>query len=147
MPIKMTYDPRQLDKIQRLLLELPVGAKSVVIPALNEYLMGEGNTEDIGGSPYRGLRHYPVFRAWPGGETVSHRNFRLQDGWHTVGEAYRQKISNAVPYACWIHGNKTQTWRAKFGNWRTLSAIVKDNISGAMRHAISKLNDWVKSRL
>jgi hypothetical protein len=145
MPIKMTYDPRQLDKIQRLLLELPVGAKSVVIPALNEYLMG--GASGAGGESFHGLKHYPAFVAVPGGQQFPMRTGRLQRGWVVTGEAYRQKISNAVPYACWIHGNKTQTWRAKFGNWRTLSAIVKDNISGAMRHAISKLNDWVKSRL
>jgi hypothetical protein len=65
----------------------------------------------------------------------------------TIGAAYRQKITNAVPYAKWIHGNDTQTWRAAFGNWRTLSVIVRDNIWGAMKHAIKELDDWIKTKL
>jgi hypothetical protein len=147
MPVKMTFDPRQLDKIQQLLKELPIGAKSVVIPAMNEYLLGQGNFQDVGGSPYRGITHYPAFVAWPGGQKESHRTFRLMTGWKTEGADYRQKIVNRVPYAKYLHGDDTQTWRAKFGNWRTLSKLVSDNMSGALRAGISALNKWIKSKL
>ena len=145
MPIRMTYDPRQLAKIEQLLRELPLGAKSVVIPALNEYLMG--GASGTGGEALHGLKHYPPFRAWPGGQQFPMRTGNLQRGWRTIGEAYRQKITNTVPYAGWIHGDETQTWRARYGNWRTLSVIVKDNIWGAMKHAMTKLNQWIKSKL
>ena len=147
MPATMRYDPRQLEILQRFLAELPRGAKSVVVPAITEYLMGEGNFQDVGGSPYRGLRHYPAFRAWPGGQQESHRTFKLMTGWKVVGEPYRQKIVNNVPYAGWIHGDSTQTWRAEYGGWRTVTTIIASNINGAMRSAISALNKWIKSKL
>jgi len=143
--IKITYDPRQLAKVQQLLQELPVGAKSIVIPALNEYLMG--GASGAGGESFHGLKHYPAFVAVPGGQQFPMRTGRLQRGWVVTGEAYRQKISNSVPYAGWIHGNETQTKRAAIGNWRTLSVIVRDNINGAMRSAMTKLNAWIKSKL
>lgn len=145
MPIKMTYDPRQLEKVERLLRELPIGAKSIVIPAINEYLMG--GESGAGGEARHGVKHYPAFVAHPGGQQYPMRTGRLQRGWRTVGEAYRQKITNDVPYAKWIHGDETQTWRARFGNWRTLSTIVKDNIWGAMKHGVKKLDDWIKTKL
>lgn len=145
MPVKMTYDPRAMALIEQLLKELPQGSKSVVIPALNEYLMG--GESGAGGESLHGLKHYPAFVAHPGGQQFPMRTGKLQRGWRTIGEDYRQKITNTVPYAGWIHGNDTQTWRAKFGNWRTLQTIVADNIVGAMRHAIKKLDDWIKTKL
>jgi hypothetical protein len=145
MPVSMQYDVRALEKIQKLLNELPVGAKSQVIPAMNKYLMGGESGE--GGVSYHGLKHYPAFVAHPGGQQFPQRTGRLQRGWRTVGEAYRQKITNSVPYAKWLHGDETQTWRAKFGNWRTLAVIVADNINGAMRAGITALDKWIKSKL
>ena len=145
MPVKMTYDTRKMDLVDQLLKELPVGSKSVVIPAMNDYLMG--GESGSGGESYHGLKHYPAFVAHPGGQQYPQRTGYLQRGWVTQGEAYRQKITNAVPYAKWIHGNDTQTWRAKFGNWRTLSQIVSDNIVGAMRAGVSALDKWIKSKL
>lgn len=147
MVAKITYDPRQLEKIQQLLAELPIGSKSVVVPAMNQYLLGQGNFQDVGGSPYRGMEHYPVFVAWPGGQQESHRTFRLMAGWKTEGESYRQKIVNNVPYAGYLYGDDTQTWRAKYGNWRTLSVLVRDNLSGALRAGITALDKWIKSKL
>ena len=143
--LKMVYDPLALDKVNQLLAELPYGSKSVVIPAMNKYLMG--GESGAGGTAYHGIKHYPAFLAWPGGQQFPMRTGRLQRGWETQGEAYRQKITNAVPYAIWIHGNDTQTWRAKYGNWRTLHQLVQDNIWGAMRAGISALDKWIRSKL
>jgi hypothetical protein len=141
----MTYDPRQLEILQRFLAELPRGAKSVVVPAITEYLMG--GESGAGGESFHGLKHYPAFRAWPGGQQFPQRTGRLQRGWRVTGEPYRQKIVNNVPYAGWIHGDSTQTWRAEYGGWRTVTTIIASNINGAMRSAISALNKWIKSKL
>ena len=147
--LRITYDARKLKKIQQLLAELPHGSKSVVVPAINEYLMGGGSGE--GGTAYHGLKHYPPFKsAWdsahPYRQQYPRRTGELQRGWRTIGESYRQKITNTVPYAGYIHGDETQVWRARFGNWRTVSKIIADNIKGALRHAKSKLSEWIKSK-
>jgi len=140
--ISMKYDPRQLAKIQKMLEELPRGSKSVIIPAINEYLIGG----DTGGTAYHGLKHYPAFKPWAGGQQYPMRTGNLQRGWQVRGDLYRQTIYNDVPYAQWIHGNDTQTWRAAYGNWRTIATIIASNMKGAIRHAYAKLGEWFKKK-
>ena len=56
------------------------------------------------------------------------------------------KITNAVPYSKWVQGNDTQTWRAKYGNWRTISDIASTNIRGAIRFASQNLARLLKGQ-
>jgi hypothetical protein len=143
--LNVRYDARKLAAIQKMLNELPHGAMSVAVPAINDYLMGEGKSG--GGTAYHGLKHYPAFRAHPGGQQFPMRTGNLQRGWQTTKSApYRQTIFNRVPYAKWIHGDDTQTWRAAYGNWRTISKIVTDNIKGAMLSAKQAVARWIKSK-
>ena len=108
------------------------------------YIIGdEGGSS--GGESWHGLRHYPAFRAWPGGQQFPQRTGRLQRGWTaSAAAANAWKITNPVPYAKWVQGNDTQTWRAKYGNWRTISEIVSSNIRGAIRYASQKLAKYLK---
>lgn len=151
--ISMRYDARQLAKIQKMLEELPRGSKSIIVPAINTYLMGGESGESVsgvgsggGGGQFHGLKFYPVFKEWPGGQKYPKRTGTLQRGWETRGDLYRQTIYNDVPYAQWIHGNDTQTWRAKYGNWRTIKEIVSSNMKGAIRYATSKLGEWFRKK-
>jgi len=142
--MEMRFNPRQLAKVQKMLEDLPKGAKSIIVPAVNEYLMGGESGK--GGTAFHGLKHYPAFKEWPGGQKFPMRTGILQRGWKTRGDLYRQTIYNDVDYAQWIHGSETQTWRAKYGNWRTIATIIESNIKGAIRHAYSALGKWFKSK-
>ena len=110
------------------------------------YIIGDedGST---GGEAWHGLRHYPAFRAWPGGQQYPQRTGKLQRGWvASAAAANAWKISNAVPYSKWVQGNDTQTWRAKYGNWRTISDIASTNIRGAIRFASQNLARLLKGQ-
>ena len=160
--ISMKFDPRQLAKIEKMLNELPKGAKSIVVPAINEYIIGEEG---------HGLKHEPGYnyvdrtsaygfpfftdkqRRWffwalnsgeinPGQDN---RTGRFSAGWKTRGDLYRQTIYNDVPYGKHLMSEGQARQPAKVG-WRKISEVVKSNMKGAIRHAYAALAKWFKSK-
>jgi hypothetical protein len=160
----MTYDPRQIEKVQQLLTEIggPRGMKSVVIPAMVDYIIGDDN---------HGLKHAPAYKMVsrtaaygqpffsdkqrrfvmagirdgsirPGQDN---RTGRLQGGWVATGEPYRQKITNRVPYAPHVMGDGQARQPAMVG-WRRISDVVQSNMSGALRAGIAALNAWLRTK-
>jgi len=144
MPVKVTYDPRSVASVQAFLKAIPPGAIHVVMPALTDYVLGV-EQGDTGGNAPHGLKHYPPFVAWPGGQQFPKRTGYLQRGWEGKGTPYRPVISNAVPYATYVMGDR-QTWRARYGNWRQVGEVVQSNLAGAFRWAIGKLNAWLRTK-
>jgi hypothetical protein len=158
----MKWDPRQLAKIEKMLNDLPKGAKSIVIPAINEYIIGDES---------HGLKHEPGYnyvdrtsaygfpfftdkqRRWffwalnsgeinPGQDN---RTGRFSAGWKTRGDLYRQTIYNDVPYGKYLMSEGQARQPAKVG-WRKISEVVKSNMKGAIRHAYAALAKWFKSK-
>jgi hypothetical protein len=160
--LNMKYDPRQLAKIQKMLDELPRGSKSIVVPAVNEYLIGDES---------HGLKHEPAYktvdrtsaygfpfftdkqRKWffwalDSGEInpgQDNRTGRFSSGWKVRGDLYRQTIYNDVPYGKWLMSEGQARQPALVG-WRKISEVVKSNMKGAIRHAYAALNKWFKSK-
>lgn len=160
--LKMTYNPRQLAKIEKMLAELPHGAKSVAIPAINEYLIGDDS---------HGLKHEPSYNEvsrtaaygfpfftdkqrkyffWALGEGIinpgqDNRTHNFQNGWKVRGDLYRQTIYNDVPYGKWLMSEGQARQPAMVG-WRKISEVVKSNMKGAIRHAYAKLGEWFRKK-
>jgi hypothetical protein len=158
--LKMTYDPRQLAKIKKMLEDLPKGAISVVIPAINSYLIGDES---------HGLKHEPAYREVSRTSAYGfpfftdkqrkwffanlddlnvgqdNRTGHFSAGWKVRGDLYRQTIYNDVPYGKWLMSEGQARQPAKVG-WRKVSEVVASNIKGAIKHAYAKLGEWLRKK-
>jgi hypothetical protein len=164
MPVQIQVDPRQIAAVQKMLKDIPVGGKSIIVPAVNDYIIGREQGET--GEASHGLRHYPAYkyvsRAVAYGKTfvsdkqrrfvmasiregridpgAPHRTGQYQRSWKTVGEAYRQKIVGQLPF------DQFPARQNILGGWRRFSQIIVDNLAGAVRYAQSKFNEWLKAK-
>ena len=175
MKIDTRIDPRQLAAVQKMLSGLPYGALSVVVPAINEYLIGDETHGLMHEASYEYISREQGFPdssfVTSTGKTVygyssqkqfnyvqmaiakgiitpgvENRNHNLQNSFVTYGDLYRQTITNVAPYSKWVIGNTRQTVMHKMIGWRKVSKNVQDNIKGAFRHAQSALNKWLKAK-
>lgn len=170
MPIKMTYDQEKINKLSVLMSDIPKQGIPIVIEAITGWIIGE---QSEAGNYWHGLSHYPeykyVTRAAAYGNTFvsdkqrryvmariregsitpgkANRTFAMQRGWRATGTPYKNKVSNIMPYTKWVMGDNEQARQPAMVGWRKVGDIVATNLKGAMRHAISKLNEWVKSKL
>lgn len=158
--INMKVDPRQLERIQQMLKDLPKGAISVVVPAVNEYIIGDES---------HGLKHEPSYnfvdrtsaygfpfftdkqRKWFFANLDNlnvgqdNRSGRFSAGWKVRGDLYRQTTYNDVPYGHWLMGEDQARQPALVG-WRKISMVIASNMKGAIRHAYAKLGEWLKKK-
>ena len=173
--IDVKVDARQLAAVQEFLKGLPHGALSVIVPAVNEYLIGDENhglmhepsyqhiTREEGfpnssfttstGKVVKGYSsqkqfNYVMWAISQGIITpgVENRNHNLQNSFVTYGDLYRQTIKNTAPYSKWVIGNTMQTNMHRLIGWRRVAQNVQDNIKGAFRHANAKLKEWLKDK-
>lgn len=123
MPVK--FGMRGREELERMLSELPHGAKQIALPAFSEYLIGDDS---------HGLKHYP-----PVTTQKYVRTFTLKAGWTVSGGVYRQVISNSAEYAPYV-----PRWK-RYG-WREWADVIASNMAGALRHAQAAVNAWIRSR-
>jgi len=152
---------RNLEKLQDYFNSLPRNLRGIATKAMAEWFVGNGS---------RGLKQYPPYkyvtrRSAYGQPFVSdkqrryvmakiregsidpgypHRTGNYQRSWEVKNEATRSRIVNNVPYARYVGGDADQArLNAKVG-WRKVSDIISTNIAGAIRHANSKISEWLK---
>jgi len=77
---------------------------------------------------------------------VPHRTGELQRGWKYAAAGSLYTITNDTPYGHWVMGPGTQTQMHAMGGWRTTVDNIADNIRGAIRHAQSKVNEWLRRK-
>ena len=76
---------------------------------------------------------------------VSASNGYFGDAWRMsggVGQNYM--ITNDVNYAGYLVGDNTQALRQQKQGWRKVSQNISDNLSGAFRHALAAVNEWLQ---
>ncbi len=124
--------PRNIDKIKQKLDTIQHGLKGHATEAVAEWMIGNES---------RGLQHYP---AKPEGSTYN-RTYNLRFGWiaKNWGDGTQVRIVNTVPYAGYVQGDKDQAWM-HVGRWRTVNQVIASNIKGAIRHAQSVVNKFIK---
>jgi len=156
---------RNLDKVQNYLKSLPRGTIKIALEALGEWFIGTGQ---------RGLKRYPpykyVTRAQAYGRTFKsakqrgyvmaqiragridpgapHRTGNTQRGWSmsTTGGGYRLSLVNPTAGAYYSMSDTGQARLNALVGWRKVSDILSTNIKGAIRHAISKVNEFLKQK-
>lgn len=78
-----------------------------------------------------------------------HRTGNLQRGWKSTvtGGGYGSRITNDTPYVGYVMGDNNQTKMHNIIGWRHVSQVLKDNLSGALRHAVAEINKWIRANV
>ncbi len=153
------FAERGIEKVQEFLRTVKLGAKTTAARGVAEYLIGDVS---------HGLKHYPPYKHVPysaiGGVKsdrqrryvmariregsidpgISASNGYFRDAWKISGEAPRYNIVNDVGYAGFLVGDSEQSLHSQKQGWRKISKNIEDNISGAIRHAVAKVNEWLR---
>lgn len=132
--MRISIKPRGYEQIAAYIKQLPYGTKKVGLEAVAEYMLGNDD---------HGYKHYPPLS---GQAYLSHtppsytRTNDLKNGWEVeLSDPYKPKITNSVPYAPYV-----PRWK-RYG-WREWMQVATDNMTGAIRHANSKIREYLKSK-
>src|SRR5574343_84065 len=145
---------RGLDSVQQFIKALPYRTKREAIIGVAEYLVGDSRHGFRHDDPYRrttrravygqqwesdAQRRY-VMAAIKSGEIVlGQRRPNPTDaskgyGYKLTNSGYGANITNEKPGAYW-----TRVWGG-WRNWRNTMQVIRDNIRGALRHALARVN-------
>jgi hypothetical protein len=161
--MQISVNIRNLEKVVAFLKELPRGVVKVALPAIAEYIIGDGR---------RGLKHYPVYkyvsRKHAYGKTfvsdkqrrfvmAAIREGRIDPGYpHRTGNTqraytmvtsnngYTVKIQNKTKGAHYTRDNQGQARLNLLAGWKKTSEVVANNLVGALRHARTKVREYLK---
>ena len=164
---------RGIEKVQAYLRKVPRGAMKVAIPAITEYIIGDGSHGLSHDDPYKQTTRKAVYGGGHG--TFSNGN-PLPDGFYSEkqfgyvmaaiksgeivlgkrrnnptasSQGYTTKITRGG-YGATIENSEPSTfWARKWGgwkNWRSYTKVVEDNIKGALKHATTAVNAFLRSK-
>ena len=151
---------KNIAQIRQFLNDLPPGVKNVGNEAATKYVVGDMS---------HGLKHYVPYKyisvkqagGWrsdrqrryvmmmikrgeidPG---YPHRTGAMQRAWDYKREGGSNfRISNPLDYVKYVMGDTEQSRGHKLRGWRKVSAVVKNNIDGAIRSANAAVNKWLR---
>ncbi len=153
---------RGLEKVTKMLKDLPRGTIGAAIEAYTDYLIG---------NEQHGLKHYPAYkyisrksaygttffsdrqRRWffaalKSGKLVLpyRRTDTLRNGWVKTGTKWQRIIRNRTPYIGVVMGESEQSRMSKKIGWRKVSAVIESNAKGALRAAQQAVSSYLKSK-
>lgn len=160
---RVSVDIRNLDEVINYLKTVPRGTVKVALPAIAEYIVGNGQ---------HGLKRYPsykyVSRKRAYGKTftsdkqrryvmmqirkgridpgVPHRTGNTQRAYRvvTTNGGYGVRISNSTRGAVYTRHDTLQARLNLLGGWRKQADVVASNLKGALRHANAKVREYLK---
>ena len=152
---------RNLEEVQAVLREVPRGAMKVAIIAFTEYIIGDKHHGLSHDDPYRQTTRKAVYgRTFYSDAQRKYVMAAIKDGRIKIGQrspdptraslaygyditkgGYGATIKNESPGAYW-----SREWGG-WKNWRSTLQVIKANLKGASRHALSEANKYMKSRI
>lgn len=156
--------------VKKILRDVGRGMLKTAIVALTEYIIGDKRHGLKRDDPYKFVsraRAYGKVSDAPAGY-FSWAQFRyvakITEGFTKFGRknnptnsseswgytltkgGYGATLTNTAPSTKWIRGEKTQARQPALVGWRKVSAVIRDNIKGAMRHVGAEVNKYLKSK-
>lgn len=153
---------RNLDRIQKLLEEIPRGIKGECIQAFTDYLIGDES---------HGLRHYPPYRKVTRKQAYGvtffsakqrrwffwalrtgrlqlpyARTNKLRDAWKKTGDKWRPIIRNETPYAHHVMSDDRQSRMSKKIGWMVMKDNIQLNYPGAVKAARLAMRQWLNRK-
>lgn len=120
-----------IEQVNKFLESVPRGVKGLATEAVAEYLVGNER---------HGLQYYPPEQSW----YTHKRTYETRFGWQVKkwGDGTRVKIVNVVEHAIFPFTR----WAGSPWGWRTIEQRIESNIKGALRHAQSVINKFLKMK-
>jgi hypothetical protein len=162
-----------VENVKEFLRGVPLGVKTVAAHEVAKYLIGD-STHGLKHEPYyKHINRYAGFPeasyVTSTGKTVygwnsekqhkyvmaaiargeikpgqDNRTHKFQNAWEIVGDPPRYIIENKTDYGGYLMGDQ-QTRMHNMIGWRRWQKNVADNMKGAMRAAILKIDEWLKT--
>jgi len=151
---------RNLEKVQAFLKTVPRHGMKVAIEAMAEYFVGDERHGLKHDDPYMqttrkvvygktfesdAQRRYVMAAIKSGEIKIGQRQQTPTD----ASQGYGYKLTNNG-YGATIENEKSGAyWSREWGgwkNWRSVIEVINDNMKGAVRHAVSKVNRFFKSK-
>lgn len=157
----MTRQPiRNLDKVQAYLKTVPYGAMKESIKGVTEYVIGDERHGLRHDDPYQQTTCQAVYgRTFESDAQRRKVMAMIKNGEIKIGQrqhvpteqskgygykltnhGYGATIENAYPGAHWA-----RVWGG-WKNWRSIPKVVQDNLKGAVRHATSRVNAYLRKK-
>ena len=151
---------RGIEKVQAYLRKVPRGAMKVAIPAITEYIIGDGSHGLSHDDPYKQTTRQAVYgRQWESDKQRKYVMAMIKSGEIVLGKrknsptnsskGYTTKITRGGYGATITNSEPSTYWARVWGgwkNWRSYTKVVEDNIKGAMRHATAAVNAFLRSK-
>jgi hypothetical protein len=159
MNIKFTT--RGVQEAQDFVKDLPYQTKQVASDAIAEYLVGDESHGLKHEAPYHYVSPFqsysddPAKAARQRGWIFTHldqigtgiRTHAMQAAWKIARTgAGAVQISNNSDGIQFVMGNDKQSRQSDAVGWRKVSENIQDNMAGAVRHAVAKINEYLKAR-
>lgn len=165
--MQIRYKIRNVERVKKYLTSLPRGTVRVALIAISEWLIGDSQSGLRHPEPYKfvtrrsayGISFFtPKQRRWffwalregiidPG---KNNRTGESTNAWTytpaTAGKNYAYKLVNDTPGGYWTRDDKRQARQPAKVGWKKVSAVVKANISGALKAARIAVNQYLKSK-
>ena len=154
------FSVRGLDEVKKLMASLPRGVKIAAMEAIATYLIGDEKhglakapprVKHGEGNPYqwqsdKQRRAYFASDGFGGGIPYR-RTGNLSDGWvfsSTDSNWTTVKIENIEAYAGFVMGDEQQRGHIA-DKWRHYIDVISTNLTGALREAQRRVDEWIKT--
>lgn len=143
-----------IKKVQAFLKRLPHGVKKEAIIGVAEYLVGDGSHGLSHDDPYKRTTRKAVYgRQWESDAQRKYVMAAIRSGEIQLGrrnpnptaasKGYKYSLTKGGYGATITNDQEGAHWTRIWGgwkNWRSYKKVVQDNIKGAMRHAMARVN-------
>ena len=153
---------RGIPEIRAFMRSIPLGVKQAGLRAIATYIMGDGKRGLRKYPPYKHVTRAQAYGMQKGGPGwfsdaqrkyvmariregsidpgVPHRTGRYQTGWKMNADSIRATITNDVPHAEFVGGDKRQSRHEGLVGWQKFSVIISENMAGAIAAAQAEIN-------
>ena len=160
----ISFKMRNLKPVQDFLTAMPKGTIKVALDAIVVYLIGNESHGLKHDDPYKYVSRKSAYgKTFVSAAQRGYVMARIREGSITPGKAnrsgdaakgymysetndgYGRTIQNADVGAFYTRDDVGQARQPAMVGWRKVSQVIQDNMSGAIRSALSAVNDWIKT--
>ena len=160
--VKVRFNVRDNSRLKAYLKKVPRGTLRDALVAFVEYIIGDGRHGLSHPDPYRYVKRVAAYgvsffsaaqrgyvmamikkgQITPG---VPNRSGESEESWsYTQPDPYKAYITNPTRGAYYTRDDYGQAAQPAMVGWRTVSKIISDNFTGAIRAANAAVKKWLQ---
>lgn len=165
--MKIRFSIRGVDRVKKYLATVPRGTTRVALQAIADWLIGDSQSGLAHPEPYKYVSRKSAYgfsfftdkqRRWffyalgegiinPGqnnrtGESTGAWTYKPSE----TNAGYNFRLLNETPGAYWTRDDEAQARQLKKVGWKKVSAVIKSNMTGALKAARAAVNNYLNSK-